>query len=186
MDPANLRTVYQELCTSYHGIADFRAKLLGFLPLASGTGIFLLLGQLPGPDQSPLTLTAVGVFGFLVTLGLFTYELRGIQRCNALIEAGKALEQELGFQGQFRLRPRAVNGIIGTTLAAWIIYPAVLAAWLFVAMYGILPDWLAMIYGGIGFIVGVAGSFGLQLDVSIDDLKRMDEQMKDGSIGGAL
>jgi hypothetical protein len=29
LDQANLRTVYQELCTSYHGIANFRAKLLG-------------------------------------------------------------------------------------------------------------------------------------------------------------
>ena len=33
-DSANLRTVYQELCASYHGIADFRAKLPGLIPLA--------------------------------------------------------------------------------------------------------------------------------------------------------
>ena len=32
----NLRLGYQEVCKTHQGIADFRAKLLGFLPLASG------------------------------------------------------------------------------------------------------------------------------------------------------
>jgi hypothetical protein len=180
-DPSNLRMVYQELCASYHGIADFRAKLLGLLPLASGAGIFLLLGEPSGTQPLPKTLVAVGVFGFLVTLGLFTYELRGIQRCNALIEVGKALEDELGVQGQFRLRPGAVNGIIGTTLAARIIYPAVLAAWLFVALYGILPDWLVMVYATGLFITGVAGSFSLRLKVILDDLKKKDKERQIGT-----
>ncbi len=139
-----------------------------------------MLGQLPCPEQLPLTLVAVGVFGFLVTLGLFTYELRGIQRCNALIEAGKALEDKLGIQGQFRLRPGAVSGIISTTLAARIIYPAVLAAWLFVALYGILPDWLVSIIAASIFILGVAGSFRLQLEVILDDLKKKDMKRKIG------
>ena len=175
-DSANLRTAYQELCTSYHGIADFRAKLLGLLPLASGAGIFLLLGQLPKPDQSPLIQVAVGAFGFLVTLGLFTYELRGIQRCNALIEVGKVMEKDLGFQGQFRLRPGKVNGIIGTTLAARIIYPAVLAAWMFVALYGTIPDCAAMIIAAIIFMGGVAGSSRLTLEVILADLQKKDKR----------
>lgn len=183
-DEANLRTVYQELCKSYHGIADFRAKLLSLLPLASGAGIFLLLGQLPDPNQSSIIkqssiiLAAAGVFGFLVTLGLFTYELRGIQRCNALIEAGKSLEDELNFQGQFRLRPGAVNGIIGTTFAARIIYPTVLAAWLFVALYGSVPDRVVIIIAGVIFIGGVAGSFSLQLKSTLKELQKRDSQRK--------
>ena len=138
-DSANLRAVYQELCAGYHGIADFRAKLLGLLPLASGAGIFLLLGKFPVSDQSSLIQVAVGTFGFLVTLGLFTYELRGIQRGNALNEVGKAMEKDLGFQGQFRLRPGANNGIIGSTLAVRIIYLTVLVAWPFVSLYGTIP-----------------------------------------------
>jgi hypothetical protein len=169
---ANLRTVYQELCTSYHGIADFRAKLLGLLPLASGAGIFLLLEKLPNLEQPPTILLAVGVFGFLMTLGLFTYELRGIQRCNGLIEAGKVLERELGFQGQFRLRPGAINGLIGTTLAARIIYPGVLAAWSFVILYGIIPIWGEMIVGAIVFIGGIAGSFRLQLKPNWEEMQK--------------
>jgi hypothetical protein len=34
-----LKTVYDQLCTSYHKVDDFRAILLGFLPLASGAAI---------------------------------------------------------------------------------------------------------------------------------------------------
>lgn len=45
----NLRTVYKELCSSYRAVDDFRGKLLGFLPLASGTGVFLLIH---GPTKS--------------------------------------------------------------------------------------------------------------------------------------
>lgn len=41
----NLRLAYQQVCSSHNAIADFRAKLLGFLPLASGAGIFLLLND---------------------------------------------------------------------------------------------------------------------------------------------
>jgi hypothetical protein len=41
MSDDHLKAAYQELCHSYRAIDDFRAKLLGFLPLATGTGIFL-------------------------------------------------------------------------------------------------------------------------------------------------
>lgn len=111
-------------------------------------------------------------FGYLVTLGLFTYELRGIQRCNALIEAGKVLEKELGYQGQFQLRPRAINGIIGTTLAARIIYPAVLAAWSFEALYGLISNWGGMIVAAIAFCGGLANSFGPQLKPTREELQK--------------
>jgi hypothetical protein len=43
-EPENTRTVYNQLCTSYHAIDDFRAKLLGLLP--TGTGIFLVIPEL--------------------------------------------------------------------------------------------------------------------------------------------
>ena len=52
---ANLRAVYQELCTTYRAIDDFRAKLLGFLPLVSGAGVFVLLGDALTTDAQRLT-----------------------------------------------------------------------------------------------------------------------------------
>ena len=41
----NLRVVYSEVCRSYHAIADFRAKLLALLPIASGAGGLLVLSE---------------------------------------------------------------------------------------------------------------------------------------------
>jgi len=79
-----IRAVYDQLCKSYHAIDDFRAKLLGLLP--TGTGIFLLVPELfkagilkAGEDSQPdfiRTLSLpLGIFGFAIALGLFSYEL---------------------------------------------------------------------------------------------------------------
>src|SRR5712691_940947 len=86
-----LRAIYEQVCNAHNSIADFRAKLLALLPIASGTGIFLLLGNKMNDEAKP-HLVAIGTFGAMVTLGLFLYELRGIDKCNALIQCGKALE----------------------------------------------------------------------------------------------
>src|SRR5215216_2596040 len=91
--PEDLRIVYSEVCRSYHAIADFRAKLLALLPIASGAGGLLILGQ---KEKLNEYLGPIGVFGAAVTLGLSVDELRGIQRCKALIKAGKALETKMG------------------------------------------------------------------------------------------
>jgi hypothetical protein len=129
----NLKTTYDQLCYSYRAIDDFRAKLLGFLPLASGTGIFLLI---PDNSKSPLNtyLVPVGAFGFLITLGLFFYEIYGIKKCHALIKAGQKIEDQMRIRGQFQGRPPGVAGFINEPFAAGVIYPAVLAAWTFLAL----------------------------------------------------
>ena len=36
-------TLYSGVCQSYQAIDDFRMRLLAMLPLATGTGVFLLL-----------------------------------------------------------------------------------------------------------------------------------------------
>jgi hypothetical protein len=90
----NLRTEYREVCENHRAISDFRAKLLTILPLASGTGIFLFLRKQSEP-LDPAHLAAIGVFGFVVTFGLFLHELRGIMKCSGLIRRGKNLEERL-------------------------------------------------------------------------------------------
>ena len=135
----DLIKVYDQLCQSYRAIDDFRAKLLGFLPLASAGGIFLLLNDPEKLDHIKPFLEPIGLFGFVVTLGLFTYEIYGIEKCTALIKAGQDLESTMNIEGQFICRP---IGLLGSTgflsrisepFAAGIIYPAVLAAWLYLA-----------------------------------------------------
>jgi hypothetical protein len=146
----NLRTEYREVCQTHHAVSDFRAKLLSLMPLASGAGIFLLLRKQSEP-LDPIHIAAIGVFGFVITLGLFFHELRGILHCSGLIELGKSLEEELELdEGQFTLdykyyNPKGnrlivrklVHEIIGPRGAAWIIYPSVCIAWLYVASVGL-------------------------------------------------
>src|SRR5262249_22744826 len=76
---------YQEICKSHQAITEFRSKLLGFLPLASGAGLAVLLTKKSEPlDMTHLT--ALGIFGCLITFGLLLYELRGMQHCWNLIK----------------------------------------------------------------------------------------------------
>src|SRR2546423_10068496 len=90
---ATLRMVYQEICKTHNGIADFRAKLLALLPIASGAGVFFLFEKLNGSERK--LLIPVGLFGAAVTFGLLMYELRGIEDCTVLRKRGWELEQAL-------------------------------------------------------------------------------------------
>jgi len=129
---ADLIKVYDQLCESYRAIDDFRAKLLGFLPLASAGGAFLLLNDPEKITFAKPLLGPLGLFGFVVSLGLFFFEIYGIRKCHALINAGKKIECALGItDGPFLRRPGSVLYVINEPFAAGIIYPAVLAAWMF-------------------------------------------------------
>ncbi|MDQ3810163.1 MAG: hypothetical protein M3336_07725, partial [Chloroflexota bacterium] len=123
------RLAYQEVCRSYQAIVDFRAKLLGFLPLASGAGAFAVLTREPTPAWQWMA----GLFGFAITLGLFLYELRGLQRAAALESTGRELEAQIGLSnGQFREQPEPyLRGFVDPRGAAWLIYSAVQASWLY-------------------------------------------------------
>lgn len=146
----NVRTEYQEVCENHRAITDFRGKLLTLLPLVSGAGIYVLIPKQGGPhDLDPKYLVALGVFGILVTLGLFLHELRGIEECGQLIKVGRSLEEKMGLpEGQFVREDNYyheqsgltcfVNNFKGPVGAAWIIYPSVGLAWLFIAILGLL------------------------------------------------
>jgi hypothetical protein len=146
---------YEELCISYRAIDDFRAKLLTLLPLATGGGIFFLANLLK--DETRPLFFPIGIFGFVATLGLFSYEIYGIKKCHALLKTGAQLEDSLGIAGQFKNRPRAVLRVINEPFAAGLIYPAVLAAWTFLALvfaWSHAAPWVALIV----FFVALAGT----------------------------
>ncbi|HAW53099.1 MAG TPA: hypothetical protein DCX54_12335 [Flavobacteriales bacterium] len=139
MKNPNYLDTYKELCNSYHAIDDFRAKLLALLPFATGVGAVFLLGNIEPDNQKYLE--PLGFFGFVVTLGLFVYEIFGIHKCHALIKSGKYIETlQLKVDGQFRSRPPSVLGFIDEPFAAGIIYPAVLASWLYIALIFLHPQ----------------------------------------------
>lgn len=150
----NVAQVYQQLCDSYRAVDEIRMKLLGLLPVATGAGVLVLSD---GGRSAPAASVAagIGVFGVLVTLGLLSYELHGIKKCAALIDAGRLIECRLQLYGQFRRRPQQVGGFIDEPFAASIIYPASLAAWTFFALLG-APRWVAFVAASACFF-GFAG-----------------------------
>jgi hypothetical protein len=144
-----LIAVYAEICKSYHAIDDFRTKLLGFLPLTSLVGVFLLdrektILSLSGASNELLGFAAV--FAALFTLALFGYELRSIWRSHHLINEGLHIEKQLGIKhGQFHIcageqcpdeHPKTINIeiLFNSKVVACVIYSIVFAAWLFMAL----------------------------------------------------
>lgn len=135
----NLRAAYGQLCASYLAIDDFRGKLLQLLPV--GTGIFLAIPEFLNGDAALAKLVRplyapLGYFGIAITIGLFALEMFGIRKCAYLIEAGKCMERSLGVVGQFQLRAPSLFGYISEPFAAGVIYPAVIAAWVYMALQG--------------------------------------------------
>ena len=151
-----LDLAYQRAGESFEAITEFRGKLLALLPLATGTAVFLLLERVQAAqaqatrveagrvqvhaDQLQLFLGPIGIFSVVVTLGLFAYELRGMQRCHRLEVQAAALEKQLGLraeQGPFLGQPqRALGNMLGPPAAGLIIYLATVFAWLWLAGYG--------------------------------------------------
>ncbi len=151
----NKLRVYEQLCSSYRAIDDFRAKLLALLPLATGGGIFLLVGDQTRAKAIAPYLPPIGLFGVIVTLGLFFFELDGILKCTHLIRAGAKLERDLGIDREtahFIDLPLGILGFINEPLAAGIVYPAVLAAWTFLAMDFKWAIWVFIVGFMITFI----------------------------------
>ena len=68
---------YDQLCRSYRAIDDFRMKLLGLLPLDT-SGIFLLADK-SRTDTPQASWLGIGMFGFISTFGLLSYELHAIK-----------------------------------------------------------------------------------------------------------
>jgi hypothetical protein len=145
----NARLAYQEVCKSYQSIGDTRLKLLGFLPISSGVGIYAVLGD--GGASIPPFAWVAGLFGFLVTLGLFFYELRGLQRAAALERIGSQLEDSLGLaSGQFSTQPEGhLGGLVDVRSAAWVIYTTVLGAWVYLILVRNLGTFWAALAGAV-------------------------------------
>lgn len=127
--------LYQAICTSYTAINDWRAKLLGFLPLASGAGIFFLLNTAPtrvgATGSAPTYFLPIGIVGAVISLGLFIFDIRALNLRSGLIKAGRALEREMHCVGQFRQRPHSYLHAINDHWGSIFIYLAVIAGWLF-------------------------------------------------------
>jgi hypothetical protein len=91
-----------------------------------------------------------------------------------LIEVGKCLEQKLGASGQFKFRADGIGGVINEPFASGLIYPAVLAAWTFLALNGNRND--AKFWAALVFVVFVAISIVFIWWLRIDG-KRLEKKL---------
>lgn len=146
----DLKRIYDECSNGYHKVDEFRAKLLGFLPLASGIAILgsLYIEKKSGSEHY-LTghHTAIGIFGIIVTIGLLIYELKGIEKCTQFIILGKWIECQMeenlnnkdNEKGYFT---ELLNGssFINEPVASAFIYSIVLALWTYVTCLGFYPQ----------------------------------------------
>jgi hypothetical protein len=118
--------------------------LLLLAAAASGAGIFLLL--VADARTVPAEyLFAAGLFGCVVTLGLYFHELYSIRWCDALFACGIRIEERLWLAateqglpdpelGPFRTAPAEFAGYVSARGAALIIYPATMSAWSYLAI----------------------------------------------------
>jgi hypothetical protein len=136
-DTTRTMKAYDEVCRAYERIDDFRAKLLGVLPVVSGAGLFLLLGNTgvgAAVGSNWKFLTFAGTFGTIATVGLLFYEQRGIQYCTRLTTVAQELESKLGVRGRFTSWPHSLRRFVNEPTASGLIYSSMVAAWVFVAV----------------------------------------------------
>ena len=133
-DFENLRKVYELTCARHRAIDDLRGKLLALLPIASAGAGLLLLTK---PEEIQPYATVIGLYGCAITVGLFLYELRGINECGDVMEKAGDLEDQLETppgMGQFRdERMRPLRGLVGAEMASWVVYFSVFGGWLYLA-----------------------------------------------------
>jgi hypothetical protein len=133
---ASMLAVYAQVGDNYRAIDDLRLRLLALLPLATGTGLLVLLG---GHSVSAAIGVPAGVFGMVATISLYFYELHGVEKCAHYIDPGAKLEECLDVPGSFTNRPHHIFGVVSELLPSALIYPASFAGWLFLAIYHLGP-----------------------------------------------
>lgn len=106
-----LRNQYTQVCASFHGIDEFRGKLLALWPILGGAAGGVSLLATNDGIFSPY-LWAIGLFGLLVSIGLAVYEWTQTLACQELKAIARQLERDMGFDagnGQFLTNPGAFN-----------------------------------------------------------------------------
>ena len=86
-----LQLDYEQTTELFRMLADIRFKLLAFVPTLTGVAVSLLTGDKVGKG----TALAVGILGFIVTLGIILYELRNSLFYDLSISRASRLERQL-------------------------------------------------------------------------------------------
>lgn len=98
-----LLALYSEIGSNWRMLTDVRFKLLGLVPSVSAVLLVSLLSKDDfSKGLSPISRIMVAVFGLIVTIGLYLYDLRNSELYDDLISRSRRIEAELGIDtGQF-------------------------------------------------------------------------------------
>ena len=143
---------YEQTLESVRQLTEIRFKLLAFVPSLSAAAIALVTKRvLPGVEA------AVGVLGFLLTLGITFYDQRNSILYDDLIGRAKGIETNV-------LRFQARSGDAGEAGGAFADRPAYRPR-----LFGVIEIWhdraLAIVYGAVlgGWTFPIAVGGGAQL-----------------------
>jgi hypothetical protein len=135
--------VYDAIRSGIRDTDDISFKLLGLVPLVSGVGLLTVVLGDAEPNLSMIVV--LSLFGAIVTLGFFFWEIRNVQTCLWLIDYAKVLEQKMlasaGLPTGIAERPKAPRGV-GKRTAEKIVYATTVLTWLSVpiAMHALTTD----------------------------------------------
>jgi hypothetical protein len=134
---------YERTAQYFFHLADVRFKLLALLPIVSGTALAIVPAHFQPPEM-----LALGILGFVVTIGVLLYDQRNSQIYNCLVGRLNLIEESLRMPamrenkqvgGAFLDRPgkdrrRMLLRLLPANhgLGLDLIYSASVAAWLFV------------------------------------------------------
>jgi hypothetical protein len=150
---ASVAALYRDLVENIKVTDDISFKLLGAVPLVSGIGSGALSLEARGALNN-LAVVTLSLVGCVLTIGLFRWELRNIQKCNWFISRAARLEKLMfpggeaqqfkGVASKAHLEAEEMKDIATTPLwgpgplwEGWgktqsekLIYGAAIAAWL--------------------------------------------------------
>lgn len=142
-----LKLDYQETAEYFRELSGARFKLLAIVPAVTGAALATL-----EPQAAPVRIAVLGLFGFLVVLGIAFYDQRNTQLYDAMQIRAKNLEAYLGLPkasnqqfkrgGAFLDRPMRSLKLFGLVdiwhdRALAIVYSTSLAAWAYLLVAGL-------------------------------------------------
>jgi hypothetical protein len=151
--------MYDVLQASIKETDEISFKLLGLVPLVNGAALLTAVLGI-GSSRAP-AIIVLSLFGAVVTLGLFWWELRNIRYCLWYIALAESFEAtvlaQAGVPEEVRKRPTA-PGNVGKRKAEKLIYSTVVFSWLALPVMLLdrkaLPDvaWLAYGLAAVGIL----------------------------------
>jgi hypothetical protein len=142
IDIPKLQLDYQHTIDQFKMLAEIRFKLLAFVPTLAGAAIAFFT-----ETREPVTALAIGILGFVMTIGITFYDIRNTQLYDAAIHRAKWLEalldlpictqREVISGGLFNEKPRHRLSFLGL-FEIWhdrglsLAYGAALGGWSYV------------------------------------------------------